>query len=249
MADTRKLLPKLSAEKRAEIAERYSLGETYYSLAKEFGVAATTIKKYVDAINARQEKPLGSQVTPAKAVSDFAKRARSIMWRLDKDRKSYKKWEDKVEDFKKGGMNPKQAIVQASKDFPCLKKLFREYCVTEYDPHPGSHPDIHEWGKPDPGQAMECEERNQSTHENILWAIAAAGEFLRTNIPPEKCPNNAAFYLYRQACEEPKDFLGKFTQVDARSGDELNKQHLAKSGGERSISEINEMLNTLTEGE
>jgi len=242
---------KLSEEQKAEVCERYSLGETYAELAKDFGVAITTIRKYVRAGGAK--KPVKQRITPATSMVEFKKRAKSILWRQDsgnsKGRKAYNSWMEKVDEFKKGGMNPQQAVVQASKDFSCLAQLFREYDVGENDPHPGSHPTIQQYGQPTAMEGIECEGKSQSHYENLMWAIAAAGKLLRTGDAPETAPNDAAYFLYRQACDDPKEFLGKFTQVDMRSGDDLEEQRLAKKTGERSIDEINEMLQTLTEGE
>lgn len=153
-----------------------------------------------------------------------------------------------VEEFKTdGGMNPHQAIVQASKDFPCLKQLFREYNVGANDPHPESHPDIQHFGQPAPMGSIENEEHELSHRENLAWAIDTAGKTLRTGEEPTSCPNDAAYYLYRQACDDPKDFFGKFTQVDIRGGDEQEEQRLARKSGERSIEDINKMLDTLVE--
>lgn len=247
-----RLESKLSEEQKAEVCDRYSrLGETYAELAKDFNVAITTIRKYVKASSTK--KLIKQRVTPATSMVEFKKRAKSILWRQDsgnsKDRKAYNSWMEKVNEFKRGGMNPQQAVVQASKDFQCLARLFREYDVGENDPHPDSHPAIQQYGQQAPMEGIECEGKNLSHHENLMWAIATAGKKLRTGDDPEIAPNDAAYFLYRQACDDPKEFLGKFTQVDMRSGDDLEDQRLAKKSGERSIEELNEMLQTLTEGE
>lgn len=233
---------KLSEEQKIDVIERHLLGETQTALAKEYGVSQTTIQKILRRANTKRAKPEKS--TPATSIREFAKRARSILWRQDgKVKGTYDRWQRLVKEFETdGGMNKNQAIVQASKDFPCLKRLFREYNVGENDPHPDSHPDIHMWGQPAPLDGIECEEREQSHRENLSWAIDAAGRFLRTGEAPTKCPNDAAYYLYRQACDEPKDFLGKFTSVEMKGGDDLEEQRLARKSGKRSIAEIEEML-------
>jgi predicted transcriptional regulator len=238
---------KLTDEQRVEIVERHGLGETMSILAKEFGVSLTTVSKYVrKAAGKSQGQPQEQRSTPATAIRDFAKRARSIIWRQDgKDKTTYDKWQVRITELEKGGLNNKQAIVQASKDFPCLEKLFREYDVGEFDPHPESHPRIHMHGKPAPMDGIENEEREQSHRENLSWAIDAAGKFLRTGEAPISTPNDAAYYLYRQACEEPKDFLGKYTQIEAKGGDDLEEQRQAKRSGKRAIDEIDEMLSEL----
>ncbi len=242
---------KLSEDKKAEIVARYLDSATYAELSRDFGVAVSTIRKYVKAAGAK--KPAKKQGAAPTSMVEFKKRAKSILWRQesgnDKDRKTYYSWIEKVEDFEKGGMNVQQATIQASKDFKCLARLFREYDISGNDPHPASHPEIQQYGQPSQMEGIECDDKEQSHRENLTWAIEAAGKKLRTGDDPEVAPNNAAYYLYCQARDEPKDFLGKFQQVDMRSGDDLEEQRLAKKSGQRSIEEINEMLQTLTEGE
>ena len=245
---------KLSEDKRAEIVARYIDGATYVELSIDYGVAVSTIRKYVKAGGAK--KPVRQRAAPATSMVEFKKRAKSILWRQEsgneKDRKSYHSWTKKVEDFEKGGMNAQQAIVQASKDFRCLFPLFRMYDVSGNDPLPGSHPEIHQLA-PDGRQAnvevIECEGEDQSHRENLAWAIEAAGKQLRIGEQPEVAPNDAAYYLYCQARDEPRDFLGKFSQVHARGSDEQEGALLARESGKKSIEEINVMLQTLTEGE
>lgn len=237
---------KLSDDDKIGIVERHVLGESQCALAKEFKVSQTTISKVI--------KRAGKSRPPAKpttSIVEFAKRARSILWRQDgKEKGTYKRWEELVEGFKAGGgMNPHQAIVQASKDFPCLKQLFREYNVGANDPHPESHPDIQHFGQPNLMGSVENEGRPLGHRENLAWAIDTAGKTLRTGEEPTSCPNDAAYYLYRQACDDPKDFFGKFTQVDIRGGDEGEEQRLARKSGKRSIEDINKMLESLVETE
>ena len=95
-------------------------------------------------------------------------------------------------------------------------------------------------------KGVENQEIDQSHRENLQWAIAAAGHFLRTNQEPLTCPNNAAYFLYRQAREQPKEFLTKVTQVETkvdRSGEGV------KRAVQKSIEEINKLLEALTEPE
>lgn len=254
-----KLPSKLSDEQKEIAVERYRLGETMKALAEEFEVSIVTMSRYIHRAGAKKTRPKkeaeqeeGGRITPATSMREFSKRARSILWRQDsgKKKKTYDKWNRKIEELRAGGgVNPQQAIIQASKDFPCLKKLFQEYAIGEYDPHPDSHPDIHYHGQPYPMEGIKNEEKELSHRENLAWAIATAGNFLRTGEHPESCPNNAAFYLFRQALDEPKDFLGKFTQIEAKGDSELDEQRRARRSGQRSAEEIEEMLSTLTTGE
>lgn len=238
---------KLTDEQRVEVAELYSLGRTLAELARQFEVSSSTIQKIVK--KADVQKPKAERSTPGTSIKEFAKRARSILWRQDgKVKGTYDSWKRKVEEFEKSrAMNPQQAIVQASKDFPCLKRLFREYDVSGYDPHPDSHPDIQHWGQKIPLDSIECENREQSFRENLSWAIETAGKYLRTGEHPTSTPNDGAYFLFKQACEQPKEFLGKFTQIEGRGDDGQEKRRRAREGGQRSIDEINEMLGALME--
>ena len=242
---------KLTDEQRVEIAELHVLGKTHAELAKQFGVSPTTIQKTTSRINVgRPTKPTqGLRSMPAAALTEFSKRAKSILWRQDgvMVKKSYDRWKRLVEELKTdGGCTREQAIIQASKDFPCLKRLFREYNVNDYDPNPDSHPGIEHWGQKVPMDGVENENLEQSFRENLAWAIEAAGKYLRTGEAPTSTPNDGAYFLFKQACEEPKDFLGKFTQVEGRGDDDKEKQRLVSRGGKKAIEEIDEMLSSLT---
>lgn len=242
---------KLTDEQRAEVITRRDLGEPMAAMAKTFGVSITTISKICKKAGVNRPIQKDRLVAPAKSVTEFAKRARSILWRQDSGsiRKTYDQWEAKVKDLEvNGGMNPKQAIVQASKDFARLEILFREFDVSEYDPHPDSHPRIQKHGQPEPVENIECEDKEQSHRENLIWAIEAAGKKLRTGESPISAPNDAAYYLYCQARNEPKDFLGKFTQVEAKSSSDSDEDRDNRKRGKRSVDEIEEMLQSLTEG-
>jgi len=240
------LKAKLNDKQRAEVVKRYTFGETQAALAKEFKVSISTIGKIIKKANAGRpmKTKQGPRATPAAAIVQFAKRARSILWRQESGvvKKSYDKWKQAVEELKKnGGYTQQQAIVQVSKDFPCLRRLFKEYNVSDFDPNPDSHPTVENWGQKSVDD-IECEGKKQSHRQNLMWAIEAAGKYLRTDITPSKAPNDAAYYLYRQAIEEPKDFLGKFTQIESRADDEGERQRRSREKGQRSISEIEEML-------
>jgi len=239
---------KLTEHQKNEIlSRRENYGETLASLGKAFGVSETTIRKVI----ARDKNEIprfdkAKKYMPSKSIQEFAKRAKSITWRQDGLKKeTYERWKEAVEEFKARGMTQHQAVVQASKDFACLKRLFREYDVSEFDPHPESHPDV---GQPPPAGKVECEGREQSHRENLAWAIEAAGKYLRTQQEPTVAPNDAAYYLYCQAKEAPKDFLGKYNQVEVKGDDESEKTKLDRSASKRSIREIEEMLTVINEG-
>lgn len=93
---------------------------------------------------------------------------------------------------------------------------------------------------------VRSEGKEQSYRENLAWAIGTAGEFLRTAVRPIKCPNDAAWFLYMQAINEPKDFMAKFSQVEAKL-DTGESERAMRQSGRRSIQEIDSMLAELGE--
>ena len=190
----------------------------------------------------------------SRVVTEFAKRVKSALWRQDtgKEKPKYDAWKKRVaelESSKGAGYTHAQAVVQASKDYLCLHRLFREYDLSSFDPNPASHPNIRQFGEPKSKDADEviCEGKKQSYRQSIQWAIDAAGNFLRTGVEPVSCPCDAAWYLYEQARNEPKDFLGKINQVEMKGDSESEDVRNAKKSGRRSIAEIDAMLATLEE--
>ena len=238
---------KLTDKEKTEVAERYVLGETYDVLAKEFNVSSATIRKAI--VKSGKQRPPKDPVA-ATSITEFTKRARSILWRQEtgKVKKSYDSWQKMVDDYvANSGMTRHQAVVQASKDFPCLARLFREYSIGANDPHPDSHPGIHHFGQPAPTGSIENEGKEQSHRRNLAWAIEAAGKFSRTGVEPTIAPNDAAFWLYRQAVDDPKGFLAKYSQAEAKGDDELERKQRARKTGQRAIDEIDEMLAELND--
>ena len=243
---------KLTEDQRAEIADRYESGEAAKCLADEFGITHNTIVRYLNGSGVKMKKcgrPVTPKTLPGIAMAEFAKRARSIVWREEhgKNHPTYERWNNAINKLKKGsGYSQQQAMVQISKDYPCLKRLFREYDVSEFDPHPGSHPDTPTIGLPDsPAVEIECLGEEKSYRENLNWAMDAAGEYLRIGIHPVLCPNNQAYYLYIQATENPKDFMQRLGQVESKGDSELDEQRSLRNGSKKSIREIEEMLETL----
>ncbi len=182
-----------------------------------------------------------------KQVQEFRSRCRSMLWRHDGGvKKEYERFEARVSalmDRSKYGIL--QATVQAAKDHKCLKRLFREYDVSAFDPNPDSHPSL----VSDDLEITDIknEEKEQTHRENLQWAIAMAGRYLRTNEEPAVVPNDAAYYLYQQACAEPKDFLSKFNQIESKGDSELDERKKSRNAGKRRIEEIDEMLSMLEE--
>jgi len=87
---------------------------------------------------------------------------------------------------------------------------------------------------------------SQTYREDLLWAIEAAGTKLRTGNRPNSCPNDKAFFLYQQACENPKDFMTKFSQVETKEKDDGDKKVFKKST-EFLLMEIETQLEVLEE--
>lgn len=186
-------------------------------------------------------------------VEEFVSAARKILWRIHPHlHTEYHEWNSLVQRLQSTRKYTRyQAMVQASKDFECLHDLFGCYDLSLHDPDPSSHGDLAAIAKARkeaargnaPGVAIKSEGVSQSHRQNLTWALEAAGRFLRTAEEPAKCPNDAAYYLYRRAIEEPKEFLAKVTQTESKvktdDGDER--------AGKRSIRELGEMLETLAE--
>lgn len=225
---------RLTDEQKAEVVRRYELGEGSVTLGREYDVHASTILKYIKAAGAQK-------LVLDEDIEQFTKRAKQVLWQQDhgREKKTFYRWKQRYDVFKRSvGRN--NAAIEASKEFPCLTRLLHDYGFAIGDPPEESSGDTLIDG-------IENEGREQSHRENLSWAIDTAGKYLRTQERPTSCPNDAAFYLYRQAIEEPKDFLGKFTQIEAKGSDELEEQRRARKSGRRSIEEINEMLATLTQ--
>jgi hypothetical protein len=239
---------KITSEQWKDAETRYSSGsETVEDIAKSLGMNP----EYLTARFRRHgiRKGDGTKGIKNKDLNDFASRVRSVLWRQDSgdEKKTYEDWKARVSDLESAtgaGMTHNEALVRASKEYPCLTRLFREYDVAEFDPNPESHPQIQHFGQK-PAIVATSDGKEQSYRENLRWAIETAGTYLRTGKHPATCPNDAAWYLYRQAIEEPKDFLSRVGQVESKGDNEAEEQRLSRKSGQRSLAEINEMLDTL----
>jgi len=208
---------KLAPGDRDEILQRYHSGDPVHEIAADFGISNSYVGKLAHRHGirrAKRAKQTGS------GIEEFAKRARSILWRQDhsKEKPTYDKWQARVKELQENSDCTKnQAVVRASKEFKCLNRLFKEYDVRDFDPNPESHPEIKHYGdKPTLQESVICEGIEQSYRESLRWAIQAAGAYLRTSKSPKTCPCDAAWYLYRQAIEEPRDFMGRVGQVESK---------------------------------
>jgi hypothetical protein len=95
-------------------------------------------------------------------------------------------------------------------------------------------------------QVIENEHKDQSYRENLTWAMEAAGEYLRTKKKPKTCPNNAAYFLYTQAIDEPKDFMAKINQMESKA-DQGEHEREVRQSSRKSLAEIEEFLSKLEE--
>jgi len=185
------------------------------------------------------------------SITELSHRAKAVLWRQDTgERVTYNKWKARVTSLKSQGMSNNEAIVRASQEFPCLGIVLRDYDLSRWipvkkedapaqttDPHPPSAP------KEDGGLVVDGHE--QSYRDNLRWAIEAAGVYMRTKAQPEKCPNNAAYYLYTQAIEAPKDFMAKVGQIESKEDTEAKNKANIRKESRKSVDEINEYLDEL----
>jgi hypothetical protein len=190
-------------------------------------------------------------------ITEFSKRVKSVLWRQDtgKDKPTYNSWKSRV-DFlssKDGGAYTKhEAIVRASKEYKCLERLFREYDLRAFDPNPESHPNIVMKPSISPNSTLGgviCEDKQRTYRESLQWAIEAAGRYQRVNEMPISCPCDAAYYLFQQAITEPKDFLSRVGQIEAKGAGESEEEKDLKRAGKRSIKELEEMIQEICNGQ
>jgi len=238
---------KLSDEQRIEICERWKAGEQVKELAEEYGVSTKTIDRVLRRNNVTS--PATNVRTAQRELQEFTKRVRSILWRSDPTRVKYNAWQDRVNSLEAGGMARKEAIVQASKDFPELTKLFREYNVSDYDPHEGSHPKVEHHGTPKARKGIPYTGEKLTQLDSLRWAAQAAGHFLNTGVPPERAPNAECYLYYRMAQDEPKEFLSRIIQLFARYDESSAEEKRMKKRSKMAIDEIMENLRVLEEEE
>ncbi len=96
------------------------------------------------------------------------------------------------------------------------------------------------------GFKVKCEGKALSYRDNLAWAMASAGTYLRTKKHPITCPNDSAWFLYTQAVDEPKDFMAKVGQVESKNDSgELDAER--RKGSKKTLSEIENFLEELSE--
>jgi hypothetical protein len=235
---------KLDAEKREELVNRYVAGESATSLAKVYGISKQTTTKYIHAAGVMRPK---TSAVPANTFMAFQKAARSIMWRRSgPDHAEYNEWNTKIETLQEAkGWTKQQATVHASKDYPCLGRLFTEHNIALYDPDPESNPNIVHSVPQNPQTTVRCEDKDLTFRENLVWAQGAAGSFFRTGQHPVTCPNDGAYFLYRQAIEDPKTFLQRLGQIEGKNDGDENETKAHR----KSIEDLQRMIVAVREHE
>jgi hypothetical protein len=241
---------KFTEEQEKEIASKYEAGTSITKLVQEYDTTYTTLNKVLARCDAHSPAVKQSKCN----FKEFEKRAASVLWRQqtgrEEDRKEYHTWKARITELESpNGSNytHQQAVVQASKNFPCLGRLMREYDLRPFDPNPDSHPNVKQFGDASGNKvSVFCEDKKLSYRECLQWALNCAGEYQRTGQEPTQCPCNSAWYLYQQAIADPKDFLSKLGQVEAKTTGESQESKDARKSAKRSLSELNAMLDELT---
>jgi hypothetical protein len=147
-----------------------------------------------------------------------------------------------------GKLTKTQALVRASKEFPLLRSLLKEYKdeLKTYDVTDPAEAISNQSGK---AGAVKVVSRDVelSYRECLRWASQAAGAKLRAGTEPIECPNDTCFYLYRMAIENPKDFMGKMAQVETKIDKDEEVRQNKRMEARRSVAEIQSYLDTLEE--
>ncbi len=212
---------KLSTDQIAEMVKEYIEGATQTALAVHFSIAPVTVQKYLKQAHVllpRYRPPRENTVVDAPQKKLGCKKGP-----------------------KPGRINPHAA------DAPKHPLIEKGVPFLKSDtPIPDTA--VHDTCSIPKANAIISEGKDSSTKENLLWAIESAGKLLRTGIIPTTCPNDSAFFLYQQACEQPKDFLTKFLQVEGRSMSDDDNADLKKET-KQSLSMIQDLLDDIDEKE
>lgn len=183
---------------------------------------------------------------PATAFREFQKRCRSILWRADggrAEKPTYDKWQARIKELMDldSELKQEEATVRASKEFPILLRLFKEYDLTEFDPNPDLFP-VKAATDEDDEDVVPCADLEQTWLDDLRWANQAAGRRLRTGKDPSSCPNDRAWWLYRMALEESKEFFNRLQQAE-REATQANAAKVAGMGAEQvAMDQIDQML-------
>jgi hypothetical protein len=241
-----------------KICDRWQAGDTMKAIAKDYQVNPKTIRSLLDKLNAYDRVKGSPGAGSGTDVKAFLKAARSILWSHDggKEHTSYKEYEERVKNLQDddgGGLTKSEAIVRAAKEHKCLHPLFREYNIAAFDPNPESHPNIKQWGDTKgmslANAKVEFTGEEYNYQDCLRWAMEAAGSFMNTGEHPKTAPSGSAWFFYQQAIAEPKDFMAKFGQMEAKADDGSSEREKIRRDTDRTIEEIHEQLNELKKEE
>lgn len=253
---------KCSSEEIDEMAERFKYGESAEEIAKDFNIGKETVRTYLSKRGVERGRYNTSCSVPG--LKDFLTQVRKVLFRREggTDKKTYNEWRGKVHElYKTGDYSKYECQVMAARKFECCRPLFEKYDVSAYDPMAkkgditGGNAPFEEGSKVTVSErpidsklgedAIECEDKELSYRENLAWAIKAVGNERRTNIKPNTCPNDTAYWLYTQAKKEPRDFLGKLNAIEAKNVNQ--NDDIGRRAVKRSIEDIDVMLEELVD--
>ena len=251
---------KCTSEEIDEIVERYTHGETKDELAKDFAVSRETIRKYMEKRGAERGKYNTEDIDPN--LRNFLIQVRKVLFRQDRgtDKRKYNEWRGKTyELYKTGDYLKHECQIMAAHEFECCRTLFEKYDVSMYDPLVKTKDTANGTTSPEVGnrisiperpvtkrleeRTVECDGKELTYRENLTWAAEAAGNERRTSIPPDKCPNDTAYWLYTQARDASKEFMSKLSAIEVRN---VNPDDaVGRRAAKRSIEDIDVMLKEL----
>lgn len=243
---------KCSDEEIDEIQMRYEFGESLRSLARDFSVGPQTIERWMGKRGAHQgvfRFNDGNLTNEHREVQDFLRRVHRLIIRSSPDREytAWKKYIALVDElFKEGKLTKLEASVTAAKKFPVAEKAFKDdkshkkYDIDKKPLMPVAKPVA---SAPQDGRIVN-ENIDMTYRENLAWAVKTIGREQRTGERPKTCPNDTAFWLYEQAKKEPKEFLTKVNNIEAKNTSKEDEKERRKSE-QRSIDDLDMMLKEL----
>lgn len=237
---------KLTEENIKEIVERNLKGETQTGLAEKFNVSRGTIGKHLireckkreikekreelqqemESLDVQEEAaknfiPSGDNSARTRTPASREASVRTLTAQIASIKKSV--------ETKLPPLSIDESVVVSNKDDGAKK--FRNKKLEEAARSKKITEEI---------SKIICLNVEQPFRQNLLWAIKAAGLYNRTEKGPEECPNDTAFFLYKQACDNPKDFLGRFASVESKINDEDDS--VLEKESKKTVAEIEEFL-------
>lgn len=172
---------------------------------------------------------------PSKAEL-FFKAARNAIG--EKNSYEMSSYDRDVDQLVNSGMPKSRAYVAAAREYPAAVPLIEKHGVGGYDPIKGSKKAKKSSQSKD---VIKSEGIEQSFHENLAWALDSVGRYHREGKEPDTCPNDAAYFLYYQGLNDPKDFMAKAASAAAKR----KEDGAERKSADRSIDELDRMLKSL----